>query len=133
MKKLFILAIMLVSCVSMYAQSFNFIEQQKKEESMNVTKHEIKEVNKPEKDAGFYLKRSAAFDYASVGCVLVGTATALIIDSNRKELKDPNKVITAVGVGFGVLALTSHIISIHYKYKAGKSLTVTPTSIRYNF
>lgn len=100
------------------------------------------------KDAGFYLEKSAKYQYTAIG--LSGAAACLTMagslmkdkyDNNKGEpTMKTNKARTACFVGSGICtiaAICCEIQSINYKLKSGRSLklyaTGTGGGLSYNF
>lgn len=95
------------------------------------------------KDAGFYLEKSANYQYAAIGLAGVGVLTSTIgsvitirdsdyylDDEDYKKQKRDNNTRKACYIGAGVCAIAAiccEIASINYKLKAGRSLQMFTT------
>lgn len=78
--------------------------------------------------AGAFLKKSATYDMASIGCgVLSGISYCIGIKNDNKS------AFNTVGTIFALGAVVCKIISINCKYKSGQSLQLSPTQIQFNF
>lgn len=93
------------------------------------------------KEAGFYLEKSAKYQYAAIGSAGVGAALAITAgvigtkdysyddDSNTNEIYDKIEsdrklrkgLFIASGISFAA-AICCELVSINYKMKAGQSL-----------
>lgn len=84
---------------------------------------------------GYYLQKSAKFQYGAFGCTAVSAAFFWAssrcddkINSKGEAIKNENrKVWITAGASFAACALFCEIMSITYKLKAGKSLMIRPS------
>lgn len=99
-----------------------------------------KKVSNTVKDAGFYMEKSAKYQYAAISCAGVGAGLAIAAgiigtkvykqeDNNINEVYDKlesdRKLRKGLFVGAGIsfaAALCCEFASINYKLKAGRSL-----------
>lgn len=78
-------------------------------------------------NAGGYLRRSA-------GCEMLAWGTAIVSGvAYSGILSDDRKTANLFGTLFAVAAVTSKVLSIHYKSKAGTELTLAPGSVVVRF
>lgn len=81
--------------------------------------------------SGKYLRKSATFDGAAIGCAAAGAIMAGIGASMDDSDKAKPLYISASVMG-GV-ALICRIVSVTYKSRAGQSLTLAPGSLTFRF
>lgn len=79
--------------------------------------------------AGSFLKKSATYDMASIGCGVLSGITYCLGNKNENNRSSFNTIGTIFALG----ALACKIISINCKYKSGCNLQLSPTKISYNF
>ena len=80
-------------------------------------------------DCGYYLKQSATYEYAALGCAL--TSAFCFGQAQWKPAK--KRTFNTAGAIFAIAAVSTKFISISYKSRAGKELTVGAGYIAYNF
>lgn len=151
MKKIMLLlAITFAATTFVSAQNADLQKWIKKDNTSQVGKtSKAKRAPNVIRDAGFYLEKSANYQYAAIGLSAAGTCLsiggALMADKIETNSKGEvtmkkNSGRTACYVGAGICTLAAiccEITSINYKLKAGRSLKLytngTGGGLSYNF
>lgn len=139
------MALLFAVSISVLAQStelkkwVNKVETQTKT-TQDVTTTRSKTTRRPNvvKEAGFYLEKSAKYQYAAIGCASVGLGLAIgssFIGTKEYDIEDQNEMKDKqksdrnlqrgclIGAGVcAVAAICCEFVSIKYKMKAGHSL-----------
>lgn len=81
--------------------------------------------------SGKYLRKSATFDAAAIGCVVAGgILTGIGVSMDNSDNAKPLYISASV---MGGVALICRVVSVTYKSRAGQSLTLAPGSLTFNF
>ena len=85
--------------------------------------------------SGKYLRESANWDFAFIGCAVAasGTIIATQIIGNDKENDEIKNVGYLCGGVLGAWATLSYLMKVRYKWKSGKCLELYGNGIRYSF
>lgn len=81
--------------------------------------------------AGYYLKKSAIYDAASLGCIGLGGLVAMAGGFCEKDC-DKDACLVAAGA-LGVASLVCQVFKVKYKWKSGKCLELYGNGIRVTF